>query len=51
MTPNPECATLDTPILNALQNMHDGKYLHLPVVDNGKHETMLIHSHTILAIT
>ncbi|GJW51416.1 CBS domain-containing protein CBSCBSPB1-like protein [Tanacetum coccineum] len=34
MTPNPECATLDTPILNALQNMHDGKYLHLPVVDN-----------------
>nr|XP_043635418.1 CBS domain-containing protein CBSCBSPB1-like [Erigeron canadensis] len=33
MTPNPECATLDTPILNALHNMHDGKYLHLPVVD------------------
>ncbi|KAJ0804344.1 putative CBS domain-containing protein CBSCBSPB [Helianthus annuus] len=33
MTRNPECATLDTPILNALHNMHDGKYLHLPVVD------------------
>ncbi|KAI3763227.1 hypothetical protein L1987_53680 [Smallanthus sonchifolius] len=33
MTHNPECATLDTPILNALHNMHDGKYLHLPVVD------------------
>ncbi|CAH1419090.1 unnamed protein product [Lactuca virosa] len=33
MTPNPECATLDTPIVNALHNMHDGKYLHLPVVD------------------
>ncbi|KVH98111.1 Cystathionine beta-synthase, core [Cynara cardunculus var. scolymus] len=35
MTPNPECATLDTPIVNALHNMHDGKYLHLPVVDRG----------------
>ncbi|KAI7733513.1 hypothetical protein M8C21_030688 [Ambrosia artemisiifolia] len=33
MTQNPVCATLDTPILNALHNMHDGKYLHLPVVD------------------
>lgn len=37
MTPNPECATLDTPIVNALHNMHDGKYLHLPVVDKGNH--------------
>ncbi|XP_071707935.1 CBS domain-containing protein CBSCBSPB5-like [Rutidosis leptorrhynchoides] len=33
MTPNPECATLDTPIVNALHNMHDGNYLHLPVID------------------
>ncbi|OWM69416.1 CBS domain-containing protein CBSCBSPB3-like isoform X1 [Punica granatum] len=33
MTPNPECATLDTTILDALHIMHDGKFLHLPVVD------------------
>ncbi|CAA6660593.1 unnamed protein product [Spirodela intermedia] len=30
MTPNPECATLDTTILDALHIMHDGKFLHLP---------------------
>lgn len=35
MTPNPECATVDTPIVDALHNMHDGKFLHLPVVDRG----------------
>ncbi|CAI0419701.1 unnamed protein product [Linum tenue] len=33
MTPNPECATLETSILDALHIMHDGKFLHLPVVD------------------
>lgn len=33
MTANPECGTIDTPILDALQIMHDGKFLHLPVVD------------------
>ncbi|KAL8474571.1 hypothetical protein ACS0TY_031142 [Phlomoides rotata] len=33
MTPNPECATLDSPIVDALHIMHDGKFLHLPVVD------------------
>lgn len=33
MTPNPECATIDTPIVDALHLMHDGKFLHLPVVD------------------
>ncbi|KAK9292893.1 hypothetical protein L1049_020874 [Liquidambar formosana] len=33
MTPNPECATLETTILTALHIMHDGKFLHLPVVD------------------
>ncbi|CAH9109866.1 unnamed protein product [Cuscuta europaea] len=33
MTPNPECATLDTTILEALHIMHDGKFLHLPVLD------------------
>uniref|UniRef100_A0A7N0VEC3 CBS domain-containing protein n=1 Tax=Kalanchoe fedtschenkoi TaxID=63787 RepID=A0A7N0VEC3_KALFE len=33
MTPNPECASVDTPIVDALHTMHDGKILHLPVVD------------------
>ncbi|KAJ7957075.1 CBS domain-containing protein [Quillaja saponaria] len=33
MTSNPECATLETTILDALHIMHDGKFLHLPVVD------------------
>ncbi|XP_020580495.1 CBS domain-containing protein CBSCBSPB1-like isoform X2 [Phalaenopsis equestris] len=33
MTANPECGTIDTPILDALQIMNDGKFLHLPVVD------------------
>ncbi|KAL9375540.1 hypothetical protein Peur_032419 [Populus x canadensis] len=33
MTPNPECATIDTPIVDALHTMHDGKFLHLPVLD------------------
>lgn len=33
MTPDPECATVDTPIVDALHTMHDGKFLHLPVVD------------------
>lgn len=33
MTPNPECASVDTSIVDALHIMHDGKFLHLPVVD------------------
>ncbi|KAI3518786.1 hypothetical protein L1887_07600 [Cichorium endivia] len=33
MTPKPEYATVDTTILEALHIMHDGKFLHLPVVD------------------
>jgi len=33
MTPNPECVTIDTTIVDALHIMHDGKFLHLPVVD------------------
>ncbi|XP_055830371.1 CBS domain-containing protein CBSCBSPB5-like [Solanum dulcamara] len=33
MTPNPECASIDMPIVDALHTMHDGKFLHLPVVD------------------
>jgi CBS domain-containing protein len=35
MTQSPECATVDTPILDALHTMHDGKFLHLPVLDRG----------------
>uniref|UniRef100_A0A453GCZ4 CBS domain-containing protein n=2 Tax=Aegilops tauschii subsp. strangulata TaxID=200361 RepID=A0A453GCZ4_AEGTS len=35
MTQSPECATIDTPILEALHTMHDGKFLHLPVLDRG----------------
>ncbi|CAL5428374.1 unnamed protein product [Camellia sinensis] len=33
MTTNPECATMDTPIVDALHIMHDGKFLHFLVVD------------------
>nr|KYP61885.1 hypothetical protein KK1_016397 [Cajanus cajan] len=33
MTPNPECASLETTVLDALHMMHNGKFLHLPVVD------------------
>lgn len=33
MTSNPECTTLETTILEALHIMHDGKFLHLPVLD------------------
>ncbi|KAF5940937.1 hypothetical protein HYC85_022104 [Camellia sinensis] len=36
MTPNPECATVDTPIVDALHIMHDGKFLHLPVLDKDR---------------
>ena len=36
MTPNPECASLDTTLVDALHTMHDGKFLHLPVTDLGK---------------
>ncbi|XP_047321366.1 CBS domain-containing protein CBSCBSPB3-like [Impatiens glandulifera] len=33
MTPNPVFVTLESTILEALHIMHDGKFLHLPVVD------------------
>ncbi|XP_047338734.1 CBS domain-containing protein CBSCBSPB5-like [Impatiens glandulifera] len=33
MTQNPECARLDTPIIDALHIMHDGNFLHLPVIN------------------
>lgn len=42
MTPNPECATVDTPIVDALHTMHDGKFLHLPVVDRGRQTSITI---------
>lgn len=35
MTPNPECAIIYTPIVDALHTMHNGKFLHLPVVNRG----------------
>jgi len=35
MTPNPDCASVDTTILDALHMMHDGKFLNLPVIDKG----------------
>nr|CAB3491573.1 unnamed protein product [Digitaria exilis] len=33
MTPDPECATVDMPILDALRTMQEHKFLHLPVID------------------
>ncbi|GJN04428.1 hypothetical protein PR202_ga21976 [Eleusine coracana subsp. coracana] len=35
MTPDPECATVDMPILDALRIMQERKFLHLPVMDRG----------------
>jgi CBS domain-containing protein len=36
MTADPDCATLDTTILDALHLMHDGKFSHIPVLDGGR---------------
>ncbi|KAI8332440.1 hypothetical protein BC941DRAFT_483916 [Chlamydoabsidia padenii] len=36
MTPEPETASPETSILQALKKMHDGHYLHLPVVEKDK---------------
>jgi CBS domain-containing protein len=33
MTQNPESTIVDTPIVEALHIMHEGKFLHLPVTD------------------
>ena len=33
MTPNPDCFGADLTLLDALKEMHDHKYLHLPVKD------------------
>ncbi|ORX54589.1 CBS-domain-containing protein [Hesseltinella vesiculosa] len=35
MTPNPDTATSQTTIMEALRRMHDGHFLNLPVVDDG----------------
>ncbi|KAL6007670.1 CBS domain-containing protein cbscbspb3 [Asimina triloba] len=48
MTANPECATLDTTILDALHIMHDGKFLHLPVLDR---EECIVACVDVLQIT
>ncbi|KAF3619268.1 CBS domain-containing protein CBSCBSPB1 [Capsicum baccatum] len=48
MTPSPECSTTDTPIVDALHTMHDGKFLHLPVVDK---EGMVVAVLDVLHIT
>ena len=34
MTPNPDCVSPDVTLLDALREMHDHKYLHLPVRDD-----------------
>lgn len=36
MTPNPRSIDADRPFSHALGIMHDGKFRHLPVVENGK---------------
>ncbi|CAN0468692.1 unnamed protein product, partial [Ascophyllum nodosum] len=33
MTPNPDTVSSTMTVIEALQEMHDNKYLHLPVVD------------------
>ncbi|TYK02776.1 CBS domain-containing protein CBSCBSPB3 [Cucumis melo var. makuwa] len=48
MTPNPECATVETTILDALHIMHDGKFLHLPVLDR---EGLVVACVDVLQIT
>lgn len=35
MTQNPESATVEMAIVEALHIMHNGKFLHLPVLDKG----------------
>uniref|UniRef100_A0A0D9VAL0 CBS domain-containing protein n=1 Tax=Leersia perrieri TaxID=77586 RepID=A0A0D9VAL0_9ORYZ len=40
MTTNPDCATFDTSILEALHSMQDGKFLHIPVADQSKYQIL-----------
>ncbi|KAF3337295.1 CBS domain-containing protein CBSCBSPB3 [Carex littledalei] len=42
MTPNPECATLETSILDTLHMMHNMKFLHIPVLDKEGHVAAII---------
>ncbi|XP_051119673.1 CBS domain-containing protein CBSCBSPB5-like isoform X1 [Andrographis paniculata] len=48
MTPNPESARIDSPIVDALHTMHDGKFLHLPVLDK---DGMIVSVVDVLHIT
>ncbi|KAI9995263.1 hypothetical protein PInf_012314 [Phytophthora infestans] len=48
MTPNPQTATLGTTILETLHSMHNGKFLHVPVFDNG---TKLVGIVDVLQVT
>ncbi|KAG2562004.1 hypothetical protein PVAP13_8KG146400 [Panicum virgatum] len=43
MTPDPECATVDMPILDALRTMQERKFLHLPVMDRGASSQKNVH--------
>ncbi|MFS7971471.1 putative PB1 domain, CBS domain-containing protein [Helianthus anomalus] len=48
MTQNPECAAVDTPIVEALHIMNKGKFLHLPVIDK---DGMVLAITDVLQIT
>ncbi|KAH6794703.1 CBS/octicosapeptide/phox/Bemp1 domain protein [Perilla frutescens var. hirtella] len=48
MTTTPECASVDSPIVDALHSMHDRKFLHLLVVDK---DGMLVTVIDVLNIT
>jgi len=42
MTSHPDCASLDTTILDALHLMHDGRYLHLPILNDAGRVVALV---------
>ncbi|KMZ60435.1 CBS domain containing protein [Zostera marina] len=48
MTKNPGCGSVDTPIVEALQIMQNGKFLHLPVVDRDMNIVSVVD---VLAVT
>ncbi|KGG50605.1 hypothetical protein DI09_62p90 [Mitosporidium daphniae] len=41
MTPNPETISLDSSLLLALEKMYAGKYLHLPVIKEDGHSSLI----------
>jgi len=43
MTPNLQCAGLDTTLVDALHTMHDGKFLHLHVTDCSEYDTIFFY--------